>query len=60
MALIEHVSPAGDWALEDAREQIRQGLEQDGVVDQIVGDLRELTYIETRLEGFPYIENPRG
>jgi peptidyl-prolyl cis-trans isomerase SurA len=60
VALIEHVSPAGDWTLEDAREQIRQGLEQDGVIEQIVGDLRALTYIETRLEGFPYIESPRG
>jgi hypothetical protein len=44
----------GEWTLDDARESIRQQIQQDRMLQRVVNDLRESTYIEIRFEGlFP-------
>jgi peptidyl-prolyl cis-trans isomerase SurA len=44
----------GEWTLDDARESIRQQIQQDRMLQRVVNELRESTYIEIRFEGlFP-------
>lgn len=48
------VDAGGEWTLDDARESIRQQIQQDRMLQRVVDDLRESTYIEIRFEGlFP-------
>jgi peptidyl-prolyl cis-trans isomerase SurA len=44
----------GEWSLEDARESIRMQIQQERLLQRVVDDLRESTYIDVRFEGlFP-------
>lgn len=49
------LSPAGEWTLDDVRDSLRQQLEQDKMIQRVVQDLREKTYIDVRFEGQPTI-----
>jgi peptidyl-prolyl cis-trans isomerase SurA len=40
-------------SLEDTREQIRQNLAQQKLIDELIGEIRRRTYIEVRLAGSP-------
>jgi peptidyl-prolyl cis-trans isomerase SurA len=53
VAQISELRPAGEWTIDDARETYRQRIEQDRTLEKIINDLREATYIETRLDEFP-------
>lgn len=53
VAQISGLRPAGDWTLDDVRETYRQRIQQDKTLQKIIAELREATYIETRLEQFP-------
>ncbi|NIR45208.1 MAG: hypothetical protein GWN99_12560 [Gemmatimonadetes bacterium] len=46
-------SAGGEWTLEDYRDVIRQQVEQQKIVERVVEDLREKTYIEIRLDDDP-------
>jgi parvulin-like peptidyl-prolyl isomerase len=52
VALIQDINPGGEWTLDDVREQYRLRLQEDKALQKIIGDLREATYIETRLDQF--------
>lgn len=41
---------AGEWTLEDWRERIRQQVEQNKMVERVVQNLRESTYVDVREE----------
>lgn len=44
----------GEWTLDDARESIRTQIQQERMLQRVVDNLRESTYIEKRFEGlFP-------
>jgi peptidyl-prolyl cis-trans isomerase SurA len=48
------VDAGGEWTLDDARETIRLQIQQDRMLQRVVDDLRESTYVEVRFEGlFP-------
>jgi peptidyl-prolyl cis-trans isomerase SurA len=53
VALISGLRPAGEWTLDDVRETYRQQIQRDKTLLKIINDLREATYIDTRLERFP-------
>jgi peptidyl-prolyl cis-trans isomerase SurA len=53
VAQISELRPAGEWTLDDARDLLRQQIEQNKTVVKIIDDLRAATYIETRLDRFP-------
>jgi peptidyl-prolyl cis-trans isomerase SurA len=53
VALISELRPAGEWTLDDTRETLRMQIQQDRTLEKIINDLREATYIETRLDEFP-------
>jgi peptidyl-prolyl cis-trans isomerase SurA len=42
------LDPGGEWTLDDVRENLRQSLQQDRMVQKVVDDLRETTYIDVR------------
>ncbi len=46
-------SPGGEWTLDDVRETLRAQIQQERMLEKVVGQLRESTYIQTRLEGYP-------
>jgi peptidyl-prolyl cis-trans isomerase SurA len=52
VAEIRTMSQGGEWRLDDYREQIRQQLQQEKMLQRVVGDLREATYIENRLADY--------
>ncbi len=52
VAVASELSPAGEWALDDVREYYRREIEGEKMVERIIDNLREITYIETRLERF--------
>jgi peptidyl-prolyl cis-trans isomerase SurA len=45
-------NPAGEWSLDEYREVIRQQLQQQKMIENIVDDLREQTYVELRLDNY--------
>ncbi len=53
VAQISGLRPAGEWTLDDVRETYRQQIQQEKTLQKIINDLREATYIETRLDRFP-------
>ncbi|MGD2215965.1 MAG: peptidylprolyl isomerase [Gemmatimonadales bacterium] len=53
VALISEMRPVGEWTLDDVRESLRSQIEQERTLEKIINDLREATYIETRLSEFP-------
>jgi peptidyl-prolyl cis-trans isomerase SurA len=54
VARLTAVDAGGEWTLDDARESIRLQIQQDRMLQRVVDDLRESTYIEIRFEGiFP-------
>lgn len=48
--IIDQISEAGEWTFEDLRETLRQQIQQERLIEQVVGSLRESTYIELRLD----------
>ncbi len=52
-ALLTDRSPGGEWTLDDVRETLRIQIQQDQMLNKVVDQLRESTYIETRLEDAP-------
>lgn len=53
VARISGLRPSGEWTLDDVRETYRQQIQRDKTLQKIIGDLREATHIETRLDQFP-------
>jgi parvulin-like peptidyl-prolyl isomerase len=53
VAQISELRPAGEWTIDDARETLRLQIQETRTVEKIINDLREATYIETRLDQFP-------
>ncbi len=54
VARLTAVDAGGEWTLDDARESIRLQIQQDRMLQRVVDDLRESTYVEVRFEGiFP-------
>ncbi|NIN72920.1 MAG: hypothetical protein GTO46_13540 [Gemmatimonadetes bacterium] len=53
VARISGLRTSGEWTLDDVRETYRQQIQQDKTLQKIIGDLREATHIETRLDQFP-------
>ncbi|UCC73296.1 MAG: peptidylprolyl isomerase [Gemmatimonadota bacterium] len=53
VALVSALRPGGEWTLDDVRESFRLQIEQEKMLSKIIGDLREATYIEMRLDEFP-------
>lgn len=53
IAVLTDRSPGGDWTLDDVRETLRVQIQQDQLLKKVVDQLRESTYIETRLEDYP-------
>ncbi|HSG80769.1 MAG TPA: peptidylprolyl isomerase, partial [Gemmatimonadota bacterium] len=49
--LLEY-TPAGEWSLDEYREVIRQQLQQQKMIERIVDQLREQTYVELRLDNY--------
>ncbi len=52
VAIVSDLRPAGRWTLDDVREYYRREIEGEKTVERIIDNLREITYIETRLERF--------
>ncbi len=48
--IVDKISEAGEWTFEDLRETLRQQIQQERLIEQVVGSLRESTYIELRLD----------
>jgi peptidyl-prolyl cis-trans isomerase SurA len=48
---VVELKPAGEYTLDDPalREQIRQQVERQNLMDEIIGDLRRRTYVDIRL-----------
>lgn len=44
------ITAAGEWTLDDWRERIRQQVEQNKMIERVVQNLRESTYIDVREE----------
>jgi parvulin-like peptidyl-prolyl isomerase len=53
VARISELRPPGEWTLDDVRETYRQRIQEEKTLQKIIDDLREATYIETRLDEFP-------
>ncbi len=53
VALMTDRSPGGEWTLDDVRETLRLQIQQDQLLQKVVDQLRESTYIETRLGDDP-------
>ncbi len=53
VALLTDRSAGGEWMLDDVRETLRIQIQQDQLLKKVVDQLRESTYIETRLEDSP-------
>ncbi len=51
VAKLVELDAGGEWTLDDARDIIRQQIQQDRMLQRVVDDLRESTYIEIRFEG---------
>ena len=53
VAVVIQISAAGEWTLDDVRESMRQQILQEKMINEVVEDLREKTYIDVRFEGSP-------
>ena len=53
VAKVNQISAGGEWTIDDVRETFRQQIIQEKMINQVVEDLREMTYIEVRFEGTP-------
>ena len=51
VAIVTAAQPAGDFTLDDLRDQIRQRLAQQKAYDGLMRQLRRQTYVEDRLSG---------
>lgn len=49
VARINEQIPAGEYTIDDVRDQIRQNLEQQSMVEQLLGELRQQVYVQTML-----------
>lgn len=47
------VNPGGEWTLEDVNDSLRLQIQQEQMLQRVIDDLREQTYIEIRFEGLP-------
>ncbi len=47
------VNPGGEWTLEDVYDSLRLQIQQEQMLQRVIDDLRERTYIEIRFEGLP-------
>ncbi len=54
---VRDISPGGDWVLDDVRDTIRQQLQQDGMLEQVIQRLQDSTYIESRDEALDDLAN---
>lgn len=52
-ALVTELNPSGEYTLDDVRETFRMQIQQERMLQKVVADLREVTYVETRLDRFP-------
>ena len=53
VAEIIQISAGGEWTFDDVRESLRQQILQEKMINKVVEELREKTYIEVRFEGAP-------
>jgi peptidyl-prolyl cis-trans isomerase SurA len=49
VARVGEVGQAGEWRLDDVRDQLRERIQEQKMVDQIVADLRRVTYVNVML-----------
>jgi peptidyl-prolyl cis-trans isomerase SurA len=50
VAKVLAMNPGGEWRLDDVRETLRLQIQQERMLQKVVDDLREATYIELRLD----------